>query len=270
MKFQRVIPYVFVASICSATLIGQQSTDLAAIQRNPQALALLEQVRDASGGPIPLGAVQDFVATGTIDYPGLADKATRNATVRARGMNQLRIDESTSESSHSFTNDNGNAWLKGTDGNPRSVRRHDNVQATSTILPLLQLVEALRDPTISVVDLGVDTNQGQQEHGIRLQRHFSAKNDPAHILSDWSRQDFFVDPATLRIMRLHNQIHPTSITNRASERDVVYGDYRLINGVLVPFQITEMVMSRTIFVLQFTNFQFNAGASDTDFANPSL
>jgi hypothetical protein len=46
---------------------------------------------------------------------------------------------------------------------------------------------------------------------------------------------------------------------------MLFSDYRAINGILVPFSITERVAGQTTWTIQLSQIAFNTGLGDTDF-----
>jgi len=49
-----------------------------------------------------------------------------------------------------------------------------------------------------------------------------------------------------------------------------FSDYRLVNGIAVPFQQSESFEGQLMYQIQFTAVQFNVTLTDTDFNSAAL
>src|SRR5262249_28436914 len=77
-------------------------------QRDPSAIAFLNQAVNAAGTGGAISAVQDFTAQGSITHYWGENPEQGQLTVKSRGSSQFRIDSIIPEGTWSFIANNGN------------------------------------------------------------------------------------------------------------------------------------------------------------------
>lgn len=59
--------------------------------------------------------------------------------------------------------------------------------------------------------------------------------------------------------------HPTD-WRMAIPEEFVFGDFRSVNGILFPFEITQYVSGRKISMIRYDSITLNSTLSDSDFS----
>ena len=77
--------------------------------------------------------------------------------------------------------------------------------------------------------------------------------------------DFLVDATTYQIVAVRDALHPPIDSMRDIEHEIAFSDFRMVNGFLVPFNITEIVTGQMTWTLQLSTISFNTGLTNTDF-----
>jgi hypothetical protein len=243
-------------------LVGQ--TPSSGVKRDPQAIEVLQRATQSAGARAALPVIQDFTGTGTIVYYWAGEEVKGDLTVRGRGASQFRIDANLPEGMRSVVMNNGYAKVRETTGEVRLVPSQSTINFGSTILPLPQLAAALKDSSMKITDLGLVTIDGHQEHGVRLQAVFPAKSDPFEMRSNLSQKDFFLDPKTFLIVRTSDMAYRPGRTQGVLH-EMVFSDYRRVDGILVPFSIKETIFHQPTSTMQLQDVKFDTGVTDSDF-----
>jgi hypothetical protein len=255
-----------VLSVIPFSLFAQQSAQTAPTpHRDPQAVAILRQSLAAAGGAQALSAVLDFTATGKITYFWTEKGETGTVVVKSRGLNQFRMDATMSEGVITGIVNNGVASTKDTDGSIRRMLNQHTDNAGNKYLPFGEIAAALADPSISITDLGLVAENGQQAHGVRLQKPVSGLDDSSHTRAKLTQRDFFIDPTTFFVLRTRDLGTTRSNPVPSVIRDLVFSNYQQSNGVLFPFSVSESLNHQQIVAIRFDTVKFNGGLGDTDF-----
>jgi hypothetical protein len=118
-------------------------------------------------------------------------------------------------------------------------------------------VFALNSSRYSVTDKGFVQIDGHSAHDIAVQAVLPGTSDS---MSQYHTRDIFVDASTLQVMMTQD------VTPGNFVRDVIYSDYRSVNGVSVPFSIKETIGGAETWAIQLNQITFNAGLQDASFA----
>lgn len=84
-------------------------------------------------------------------------------------------------------------------------------------------------------------------------------------LSRLSTRDYFIDAASFQLLSTVDMVYPQRDPASGHSREIFFSDYRLVNGILVPFSISETVVGQRTWTIQVNQITFNSGLRDTDF-----
>ncbi|HKV78501.1 MAG TPA: hypothetical protein VJP02_10190 [Candidatus Sulfotelmatobacter sp.] len=253
----------FGSFLASLPVVAQQTSS--AVQRDPQAITILTQALNVAGGAQILAGVQDFTGTGNVTYYSAGQQVQATVTVKGRGTSQFRRDATLPGGVSSAIVNNGTASVKESDGTVQTlVNQHaDNI--VSLNFPFPELAAALADPSVSIKHLGLVTKDGKQVHVVRLQETFPAKSDPSGMRSKLNQRDFFFDPSTFAVIGIQDKVPLKGHFDPRIPHEVVFSDYRRVNGILFPFSVMESIYGQRTFAMQLEQVRFNTGLTDSDF-----
>jgi len=232
--------------------------------RDPHAVTLLTQALNVAGSTATVSAIQDFTATGNVTYYW-NESALGTVTVKGRGLRQSRIDASGKSGVQSWVINNDKAFQKSPDGSILPLPTQNTVRPVSATFPLLELFSVIQDTTVSVSDGGLVTQNGHQVHDIQIQKTFPANSDPVGYLSKISKAHIFVDANDLTILSIKDTVYPRNGGPGEYTHEMQFSSYQTVNGVLVPFTVTELVAGQRTAIFQFNQISFNTGLTDSDF-----
>lgn len=263
----RRLPLVIFAALatCSACAQGFANHGTASGcsgigSKSAQAVALLERSLAVAGGVNVLHQVRDFVATGTIVYNWGGKEVSGKAVVRGRGSDQFRLDASLPTGTRSWFVSHGSGELKEVDGTVSSIPYHNAINRSALIFPAMKIAVALEDPGSTVSDEGTVQVGGQQFFEVCVEPRLASAR-----LSQSASAQYFIDPHSFEIVGVHDQTHPKENALKNIPHAVYYSDFHTVDGISVPFSITETMYVNRIWSLHLDHIQFNAGLTDTDF-----
>lgn len=233
-------------------------------QRDPSATTFLTQAVTAAGGSSAISAIQDFTAQGTITHNWGDNPEQGQLAVKSRGLSQFRIDSSLPEGTWSWVVNNNSGQLTFPDGTLTSIPYHNTPNVGSLTLPICRVNSALSDLRTSVIDLGTVKFGTGQARQIRIQQTF--RSDSAGWRSKLTQRDYFFDPASFSLLEVRDTVHPQNdAVNGQLKHTVNFGNYKTVNGVAVPFSVSETIAGQHTWTLQLSSIAFNTGLSDSDF-----
>jgi len=231
---------------------------------------VLNQALTVAGGMAAIKAVADYTATGNITYHWNPE-VQGSVTVRGLGLGQIRVDANLPRGVHSSVISDGQTSTKAEDGTlsqyppPYPVPSSDafpyqpSMFPGSFVFPHAQLVAVLNSPRFSVSYKGIAQVDGRSVHDIQVQRVLPGQAQ-TDSMTEYHIMEFFVDTATLQVVMSQDSI-PKHIVHQ-----IRYSDYRPVNGVAVPFSISELMGGQKTRDIQLTQISFNTGLQDTAFA----
>jgi len=258
MFFRRLL-FLFPLLAASSALPahGQNSTPPPA-QRDPKALAVLQQSLTAMGGSIPA----DVILTGSVVL--VAGSTNENDTVRIliRGIDQSSEQLTTPRGTFQLTRSRAQA-AQHVNGVTKQLPLELVVTSHTSLFPLLLVGRALGTTQVRLQYLGLEAVSGSQLHHIQIADTFA---DPrlSH-LTDFSKQDLWIDATTLFPSKLLHErrasrgpIYPTRV-------EIGFSNYIGAAGVLYPSQIQRSVNGTLYQTIRIEALALNTGLTDADF-----
>lgn len=255
----------FLLPLLAAQPSATQQSSTTTVQRDQQALTIVAQVLKNAGGVAALSAIQDVTGSGTITYYWAGEEVQGTVSVKGRGTGQFRLDAKLSTGSLSWAVNNGTGFVKEVDGSVTKIPYHNTVNFGNLTFPLRFMANAAQDTSISMAYVGLETKNGNQVHHVRLQNLLPSNADPSGVIAKLTTRDFFIDSATYQVVSSLDMVHPANASTIDYPRETQFSDYRIVNGILVPFSIVEVATGQRTYSIQFDQVTFNSGLSDADF-----
>ncbi len=226
--------------------------------QDPQAVAVLTQALTNAGGAASLGQIQDFSGSGTITYYQ-PSSVTGSVTVRGTTKEQFRLDAALASGIRSQAITNGQMTLKSEAG--ASVPLHAEVPVCPgrVVVPYILLTQAINSADFSLSYKGAANVAGHSVSQVELQEVIPGFEDTGTDFREYHTVDFFIDSSTFQILMMEDVV-PKNLV-----RQIRFSNYQNVNGVLVPFSISEQSGGLPTWTIQLTQITFNTGLQDSDF-----
>jgi len=230
------------------------------LQRNPQAVAILQQSVAAMGGVVP----SDSVATGTLVL--VAGSKTEKGTIRVltRSLNQTaeRIVTPEGQRGVIYSHD-GATEIEG--NSAKSLQLELLASSQSPCFPLLVLASALNHPDTAFEYLGQETLGDVAVHHLRFWNTFSSEPELQH-LAEFSVEHIWVDAVSGLPRKISYDRRAADGAEPRIPVELVFSDYRNVGGVLYPFRIEKSLNGTPWATILIENVAFNTGLSEADFS----
>jgi hypothetical protein len=153
------------------------------------------------------------------------------------------------------------------DGTAMPFAYDNRVNSGSLTWPILKVNQALLDQSTSVTDMGIVQVGARQAQQIRTQQNIDP--DAMGIFSPLTQRDYFFDPTSFVLLRAQDSFHPSNdAVHGALVHTIDLGAYQSVNGMAIPFAITESIAGNQIWQIQLSSISFNTGLADSDFQFP--
>jgi hypothetical protein len=260
-KPQRLLSWVvvFCLTVAPDYIVGQdQRSDL-------RAKTLLLESLAAAGGEEAVGKIHDFVGTGEVAYYWAHEAVKGDVSVRGLGLHQFRMDASLPDGLHSSIVNGRKSYRKTPNGNISLMSSEITVKVASATFPWLQLLNAVQDKSISMSSEGVVVYEGREAFDILIQKAFAENRDPLGALSRVSRTHVYIDPKSLVVRGIRDTAYVRDEGGGGCPDEMQFSNYQVVDGVLAPLSITEMIAGQRTVTIQLRQITFNTGLTNADF-----
>ncbi|WP_263418905.1 DUF4292 domain-containing protein [Terriglobus albidus] len=181
--------------------------------------------------------------TGTITYG--SDQNSYSATLTIVGSSRSRLDIQTATGSISTRINSRLGNIQHPDG--KSFPLAPEIAASGIVQFELPRLADLQTRS-SVLDHGVTVIDGMNLHRVTIEQPLTPKKNIA--------TDLYFDPETHLLVKTANAIRPDGSQSELL-RVVTYGDYRAVDGVMVPFLYRQVLDGQKQWTIQFSEVQLN-------------
>lgn len=268
MRLARTLLAVLLSFVLTCPAWSQQAATTSSQsppQRDTQAVAVLNQMLSTSGGSNLISSIQDSTATGSITYFWGGQQVQGTVTLRQKGADEFRLDANLPSGVRSWAVSFGNGSVIETDGAVRPVGFANALNLGALAFPLAEVYADLQDSSTTLTYVGSTQIAGRTAAQIRAQRNFGTLNDADGSLSKLRSRDFFIDSSNLQLLLIRDTTHSSESVSENYQHEIWFSDYRLVNGVLVPFGVSEKIAGQQTWAVQLAQITFNNNLSDADF-----
>lgn len=201
------------------------------------------------------------VVQATISFP---DKSTATLTTKSIGFSQVRHEfaKGSTASTQIVNQGSGQTLIN---GKTRKLPLWEANRGQQHI-PAFSKMADYQNPNVNVTYVGLETINGQKAHHIKLTGLVTA-TDPTSADIDEAMSTFhiFVDAQTLYVAKIQDfDFSPETPTNR-SVVETYFDDYRLTNGVSIPFHAVRYVAGQKYCEINLQSVTLNATVAAADF-----
>lgn len=230
-------------------------------RRDPLAVAVLQQSLAAMGGS-SVTQIQDTVIQATVTRL-TRPPSNAPATIRTKGADKIRWDSSVGRPSGVIFNRGRRLHL--TDGGWQARSGANALHKRIEHLPALFLTYELTRTNVSVIYVGSELLDGRAVHRIRVARVSRLGNDFDEQLTKNSELEVFISLQTLRVEKVSYIYLSETDWRRGAPREIYYGDYQNVSGVLVPFFQRTVFGGSSLTEMRITSVATNVGLPDSLF-----
>lgn len=253
----------FVLIFASSPRLNSQLTTAPA-QRDPQAVAAIQNALAAMGGASAIAQIQNVIAQGSM-------LPAQGSTIP---VGSFTMEDQFGAQGHEFKDAFQSAALTQTlvsgHGSPGLLSsghtKNINPWAANSRLPIHLPVMILSGLLANVncnIAAGKTTINGQA--AIHIQFHI----DTDIVQQTLSIQDWYFDPATALPLRVEYRIPDTSNPSLFISAAADFSDFRPVQGVLFPFRIVAYQEGNSKNVMTITSVSVNQPLASTDFDLPT-
>lgn len=250
---------VFVLAVISAAARQSSPPAIQAPQRDPQAVALLQQAIAAMATTTPA----DSSATGTVTVVEGSTTQTGSIQILTLGASYTSETQNLTDGQRSVVYSNGDA-LESTaaqSANP-PLELIVTDQCADFPLPLLQAFLSTADESITYV--GPEVQNGQPVQHIRVWETFQSKPS-LQQLATFSTRDIWISSASALPVEIAYIRRAGGGSVPGAPIAIFYSNYTKVNTVLYPFQINKSLNGTPWTTITISSVSYNNGLAASQF-----
>jgi hypothetical protein len=254
------VPKVISLLMIIALVVSPLCAASSAPPSDPQAVAFAaKSIAAMTGG----SAIADVTLSGNVTRVAGSDQQTGTATLTAKGFAESRVDlalsgGARSEARNASAGPSVGNWL-GPDGVVHAVVSSNCYTDATWFYPALgALSAAATNPSLVLVYVGQESSY-QHLQAYTYDANFSTTKQ-------LSTTDFYLDAQTLLPSIVMFNVHPDNDSTVNIAIQVMFSDYRNVNGAMIPFHIQRYVNDSLLLDIQLTSASINTGISDSNFS----
>ena len=242
-------------AIAVATLAHSQSTSVSAGTLAAQSVAALTDG----------ASISDVTLTGNATWSFGSDRQSGSVTLLAKGFGESRMDLSLSGGSRSEVRNvsgypNQGNWI-GADGVVHAIALHNCFTDSSWFFPALSALAAASTSNISLNYVGLESlGQTAVQH-----LHLSRVDASVAYLQQLSGMDVYLDSQSLLPSVIAFNEHPDNDQTINILVEIMFSDYRKVNGAAIPFHIEKFLNNSLVLDIQLSAAALNSGIPDSNF-----
>ncbi len=230
-----------------------------AVQRDPQAIALLQQ----SVAAMTRSAPADSSATGTITI--VEGSTTQSGTIQILTLGTAQTSETLTLPSGTRTVVYSSGSAEETSGGQSAIPPLETaITDQCPDFPLPLLLSALNNSDAAFRYVGAETLNGTPVQHVQYWNSFASK-PPFQALASFSLSDMWIDSNSGVPLKLAYVRHLGGGSLPAFPVEVSYSNYKNVGGVLYPFQISKALNGTPWLTIEIQNVSFNTGLTAAQF-----
>jgi|SRR5579859_708791 len=248
-----------VLTVVSATAQQQSPPTAQAPQRDPQAIAILQQSIAAMASIAPT----DSTASGTVTIVEGSTTQTGSIQILTRG---------TSQTSETLTLPDGQRAIVYSNGEAKEINGASSATPPLELIvtdqcpdfPLPLLLSSLSTPDQAIHYVGAETLAGKSVQHIQVWNTFSS-NPLLQSIAPFSAKDIWLDANSALPLKIAYSRRAGSGAVPAIPVEVTYSNYTRANGILYPFQIDKSLNGTPWMTITISIVSFNTGLTASHF-----
>jgi len=131
-------------------------------------------------------------------------------------------------------------------------------------LPILKLAFATAVPNFVVSFVGIEKAGDRELYHLRAEKRSAVQAEDEKSADGLEAADYFIDRQTMLITKTTSTIHPPENQSIDQPHTLEFDDFRPINGIPVPFSITEHIENAEVWSLHLSEASLNQSLTAID------
>jgi len=252
-------------SLCiflAASVLFAQSVEDA--PKNTQALAVAQHALIVMGAR-NLVPNQSAQAIGTLTLHGESD-IVFPVVLKSAGTQRLRTEITTNTGLRLFVVNGGRGIIRQPDGSVRQLADENMIVQRINHIPALSLLGECLQKNVALDYIGTSTLDDAIVEIVAVSLYSGATVKDAQSLQSRTRILYYVDAKTGLVIRIDRANYAENNPNEVQNEETYLSDYRLVNGIMIPFQQRTLADGKPYLDLVLTSVTFGVAVNDSDFS----
>jgi hypothetical protein len=158
------------------------------------------------------------------------------------------------------------SW-SGPDGVSKAIPLYNVLVDPAWFSPALMLSKLSSSPNAVVSYAGAEDHNGLAVEHLSFSRQFAiAPSQISALMKLHSQMEIYMDASTSLPSAVSFNTHPDKDASRNIPVEITFSDYRLVNGVQIPFHVQKYFNGSLLLDMQFDRADLNSGLSPSSFS----
>jgi hypothetical protein len=259
---------LFAQDVADASASQPNASQPAVATKDPAALAIAQRSMTAMSSMAGIAGYRDSVMTGTLTLSGDKSKSF-SVVIKSLGTKEVRVELTNAEGTRVRTLQDGQAFIQYPNGKTRKMLMNNTLPERVSHLPIFSLLSETADPTLIIENVGsAKTADGGTADVIALRPIPVAGMTLRDLDATTTKTLFYIDRSSGLVTKIEYALFAETDPIDSTKVETFLSDFRLIDGVQVPFHQVTYQDGKLIQDLQFDSAKFNVGLAESEFALP--
>jgi hypothetical protein len=186
--------------------------------------------------------------------------------LKSLGTHRLRTELSTSKGLRLFIVNHGHGIIRQPDGSIRQLVDDNMMVQRINYIPVLSLLGEYDQKDISIDYLGASVMEGTTVEIVAISLYSGTTTQEAESLKNRTQILYYIDSNTGLVTRIDRTNYAENDPNDIEKLETRFSDYRLVSGVMIPFQQRTSIDGAPYQDLVLTSVALGGILSDSDFS----
>jgi hypothetical protein len=257
---------ILLAAVLAVILSVSIFLPSAAQQTVSTSLQPLQLLRSALSALTPTTAASDVTLSGTAHYIAGSDDEIGSATLKATATGASRIDLDLpsgvlSELRNTTTDPPTGTW-SGPDRVSHTIVNHNLFIEPVWFFPAITIAR-LTGPGYLATYVGSETVDSLTFQHVSVNRQPADPAIASPLAAHLSQTELYLDPSTFLPAAIAFNVHPDDDAGLDLPMEILFSDYRVVNGTKIPFRIQRYLNNTLTLDIQIQTAVMNSGLSST-------
>lgn len=255
-----------IASVCfgspAAFQVSERLASSSGDLKDPDAEVLINRTLAVMNSPLNQLQSFDSLSTGTL----VMGDQKLPITIKTKGSDRVRVELLKSDGTNVRVLNSGTAVLWQSNGKRRDLIANNTIAERVTHIPAVSLLTEHSNSNVAVALEKKTDGTSPTDSAVALRLH---SDDPTQeaVFAKFSKVTFHIDSSTGLVSRLeYTNYAENGDDETTSQVEIVYSDYRSVNGVAVPFRQLTYIDGQLAQELTLDSVRFNVGISESEFS----
>ncbi|HKW18899.1 MAG TPA: hypothetical protein VJO35_15425 [Terriglobales bacterium] len=253
---ERLFVTILVLLTSAAVVSAEEHTSTVEVSKNPTAVSILEHSLQRTFGTYAANSLRSIKGSGHVEYYSAGRSNAGELTLESKPGEGIRLESTLEQGKRILVISPTGSRVQDINGLTHTLEP-TALNVEKYVIPFLELSKAVSDESTSVLYAGLFEIEGKKFYRVHLQKVIKDRVNPNGDLSKLAAIDAFVDADTSLLSAIQGTTHTNGNLKDQYSETLYFWNYRLENGLLLPFTISARVGDQRVWEIQLQTISMN-------------